>query len=93
MTSTDPFTPERPFNTTLTDSRGDRWHFYYNGATSFRIKPHGARDWTNSIDLNYGLRPEDVPSEWRDGVTAEWLDNRAAEWIADRNDDIKKGNL
>lgn len=86
MASTDPFTPDRPYNTTLTDSRGQRWHFYYNGGTSIRIKPHGARDWTNQIGLLlYGPRPEDM--------TFEWLDKRAAQWITDYNEDIGKGNV
>lgn len=87
MTSTDTFTPERPFTTTLTDSRGDDWYFEYRGRANIRIKPDGTDpgEWTNQIDLgNYDPRPE---------ITTEWLDNRAAEWISDRNDDIKKGNV
>lgn len=70
----------------LRDSEEQPWTFQYNGGTHIRIRPSGAPDWTNIIDLNYhGLKP--------DQVTRTWLDQRAAEWITDRNNDLASGNL
>lgn len=90
----DPFTPDRPYNTTLTDSAGARWHFAFWGSDNVYIREmhegdppvsfggNASRDdWPFVIDLfDYGLRPP--------GVTAEWLDARAHGWITNRNTDI-----
>lgn len=97
--ATDPFTEERPYNTTLTDSNGARWHFAYWGSGHVYIREmdddggprsSGANasrnDWPYLISLiTYSLRPGDI--------TAAWLEERAAEWISDRNDDIANGNI
>lgn len=89
---TDPATEERPFNTTLTDVRGSRWHFCYWGTEYVYVRemsndredsaPVGAREglgrWHFRISLaDYAIRPADV--------TQGWVTVRAEQWIADRN--------
>ena len=94
----DIFTPDRPYNTTLTDSAGDRWHFAYWGSKNIYIRQHDGTgsfsfgptavrdDWPYLIGLDgEDIRPGDI--------AAEWIDDRAAQWIRDRNADLSAGNL
>lgn len=79
------------YNTTLTDSTGQRWHFAYTGGTAIKIRHHlGTGDdiadaeWIHWIDLDArAMTPE--------RITGRWIDERAASWIKGRNGDIASG--